>query len=333
MPPTIKDVARFARVSITSASYALNNTGTISEATRKRVLDAAEKLNYHPNAFARNLKKPKTRTIGVFISRFAGSFYEDILEGIHDAVLKTGYELLVCPETQTVHKILTHRQVDGAIIFDSKIQSDILIRLASKKFPIVVLDRQLQADYLISLLIDNQTGTREAFYHLYDQGARKIYFITGVMNSFDNLERMNTFYTEAGKNNLTVKCFEGDFTEISGYDIARTIIETNDLPEAVFCCNDQMAMGFIRAMKENNISVPEDIGIVGFDDIHFVKLMKPSLTTVAVSRFEWGSMAVTQLMDFLENEKPFQPIRIASRLVQRESSIRPYSGSVKMPSN
>ena len=92
---TIKDVAKHARVSVASASYALNGTGTISEETRKRILDVAEKLNYHPNAFARNLKKPKTLTIGVFITRFGGSFYNDILEGIHDAILKTEYELLV----------------------------------------------------------------------------------------------------------------------------------------------------------------------------------------------------------------------------------------------
>ena len=98
---TIKDVARLARVSIASASYALNDTGTISEATRKRVLEAAEQLNYHPNAFARNLKKPKTRTIGVFITRFGGSFYEEILEGIHEEVLKTDYELIVCPDSRT----------------------------------------------------------------------------------------------------------------------------------------------------------------------------------------------------------------------------------------
>src|SRR5512138_1949572 len=103
---TIKDVAEYAKVSITSASYALNGTGTISAATRRRVLKAAEELNYHPNAFARHLKKPKTRTLGVFITRFSGAFYENILEGIHETVLKTNYELIVCPDSQPVHKIL-----------------------------------------------------------------------------------------------------------------------------------------------------------------------------------------------------------------------------------
>ncbi len=319
---TIKDVARHARVSITSASYALNGTGTISEATRKRVLLAAEELNYHPNAFARNLKKRKTRTLGVFITRFGGSFYEEILEGIHDAVLKTDYELIVCPESHTKRRILTHRQVDGAIVFDSKVQSNTIIKLASKNFPIVVLDRYLEAEYLFPLLIDNQLGTREAFYHLYGQGARKIFFISGALDSFDNMERMKAFLGEADKNNVTVQCYNGNFTEESGYDIARMIIDTDDLPEAVFCANDQMAIGFIKAMKEKGLKAPDDIAIVGFDDIQIAQYMQPSLSTIGASRFAWGSSAATQLIDFLENELPFQSHRIPTRLIQRESSTR-----------
>ena len=169
---TIKDVAKRANVSITSASYALNGTGTISEATRQRVLQAAEDLNYHPNAFARHLKKQKTRTLGVFITRFGGSFYEEILEGIHDAVLQTEYELIVCPESRTKRKILTQRQVDGAIVFDSKIQSEVIIKLASKGYPIVVLDRQLDVEYVFPLLLDNQQGVKEAFQTCMQAGAR-----------------------------------------------------------------------------------------------------------------------------------------------------------------
>lgn len=317
---TIKDVAKHARVSITSASYALNGTGSISEATRKRILEAADELNYHPNAFARNLKNRKTLTIGVFITRFGGSFYEEILEGIHAAVLRTDYELIVCPESHPKRKILTHRQVDGAIIFDSKIRSDTIARLASKSFPIVVLDRYLEVDYLFPLLIDNQQGTKEAFYHLYDQGARRMFFITGAMDSFDNRERMDAFLLEAEKHNLTVQCYHGNFTEESGYDIARMIIADHDLPEAVFCANDQMAIGFIKAMKEHNLRAPDDIAVVGFDDIQIARYMQPSLSTIGASRFLWGSSAATQLIDFLESQKPFRQYRIPTKLIPRQSS-------------
>jgi LacI family transcriptional regulator len=319
---TIKDVAKHAKVSVTSASYALNRTGTISEATRKRVLAAADELNYHPNAFARNLKNRKTLTIGVFITRFGGSFYEEILEGIHDTALRTDYELIVCPESRTIRKILTQRQVDGAIVFDSKINSDVLLRLASKRFPIVVLDRYLEAEYLFPILVDNQQGAKAAFRHLYAQGARRIFFISGALDSFDNTERMRAFLSEAEKNNLTVPCFNGNFTEASGYEIARRLIKTRDLPEAVFCANDQMAIGFIKALKEHDLSAPQDVAIVGFDDIQIAKYMQPTLSTIGASRFTWGSLAATRLIDFLENESLFQPDRIPVKLIQRESSTK-----------
>jgi LacI family transcriptional regulator len=322
---TIKDVAKHAGVSVTTASYALNGTGNISDDTRKRVLHSARELNYHPNAFARNLKKQKTNTIGVFITRFGGSFYEEILEGIHDAVMKTEYELLVCPESRSKRKVLIHRQVDGAIVFDSKIESDIIVKLASKKFPIVVLDRLLNSDYLLPLLLDNRQGTKEAFYHLYNQGARRIFFVSGAMDSFDNTERKQAFLDEANKNNLTVKCYNGNFTETSGYTAAKMIIEANDLPDAVFCANDQMAIGFLKAMREHNLKAPDDIAIVGFDDIQIVKHMQPALSTIGASRFLWGAAAATQLINFLEDENPFQPHRIPTRFIQRESSTKQFN--------
>ncbi len=319
---TIKDVAKRARVSVTSTSYALNSTGSISAATRQRVLKAAEDLNYHPNAFARNLKKRKTRTIGVFISEFGGSFYEEILEGIHNAVLKTEYELIVCPESRSVRKILVHRQVDGAIIFDTKIKSESLIRLASKKFPIVVLDRYLEADYMWSLLVDNQQGVREAFSHLYAQGARRIYIVTGAKNSFDNTERTNAFLGEVQEKNIEARIYNGNFTEASGYEAASLIIESGELPDGVFCSNDQMAIGFIRAMKEHHLKAPDDIAVVGFDDIQISHFMQPTLSSIHASRFSWGAQAATQLIDFLEDEKPFQSQRMPVRLIQRESSTK-----------
>lgn len=319
---TIKDVAKHARVSITSASYALNNTGTLSAATRERVIKSAEYLNYHPNAFARNLKNRKTRTLGVFITRFSGSFYEEILEGIHDAALKADYELIVCPESRTIRKIFTQRQVDGAIVFDSKILSETILKLASAKFPIVVLDRNLQADFLFPLLIDNQQGTREAFYHLYNQGARRIAFVAGAMDSHDNMERMNAFLQEAENKDLVIQCYNGNFTEQSGYEIARSIIESGDLPDAVFCANDQMAIGFIKSMKAHHLRAPEDIAIVGFDDIQIASYMQPTLSTIGASRFLWGSQAANLLINFLDRQQPFQSNRIPTQLIARQSSTK-----------
>jgi LacI family transcriptional regulator len=319
---TIKDVARAAQVSVTAASYALNGNGTLSPATRERVLAAAEALNYHPNAFALNLKNPKTQSIGVFITRFGGSFYDEILEGIHEVTLRCGYELLVCPDSRAKRKILTHRQVDGAIVFDTKVKSEVLLRLASKRFPIIVLDRYLEADYLLPLLVDNTQGVTQAFHHLQEQGARRIYFVSGAADSYDNTERKQAFLAEAEKHTVRVQCFNGNFTEQSGYEAARAMFEAHDVPEAVFCANDQMAIGFLRAMQEFHLSAPADVAVVGFDDILIAKYMRPTLSTVGASRLAWGAAAATQLIDFLEKGQPFQPHRLPTELIRRESSTK-----------
>ncbi|MBK8021527.1 MAG: LacI family DNA-binding transcriptional regulator [Chloroflexi bacterium] len=317
---TIRDVAKRAGVSVTTASYALNDTGSIGEATRKRVLEAAESLNYHPNAFARHLKQRKTQTVGVFISRFGGSFYDEILEGIHSVILETDYELLVCPDSRSPRRILLHRQVDGALVFDHKISDDQVLKLASPRFPIVVLDRWLQNDFLLPLLLDNPQGVREAFRHLYDQGFRRIAFVAGALDSVDNAERMATFLSEAEQHHLHIPVYQGNFTEISGFEVAETILQSDQIPEAVFCANDQMAIGFLHAMKQHGLHAPHDIAIVGFDDIPLARYMQPSLSTIGASRFQWGATAIRQLIDYLENETPFQPHRISTRFLARQSS-------------
>ncbi len=317
---TIRDVAKHAGVSVTTASYALNGNGTIGEDTRRRVLEVAEQLNYHPNAFARHLKKVKTRTIGIFITRFGGAFYEDILEGIHDVVLNSDYELIVCPESRPASRILMYRQVDGAIVFDSKIANQVILKLASASFPIVVLDRNLRNDFLFPLLLDNQQGVLEAFHHLYQQGLRRLAFVAGALDSFDNSERMRSFLSEARQHDLHVPVYQGNFTEISGYEAAQAVLRAGDLPEAVFCANDQMAIGFLRAMQEHRLQAPDDIAVVGFDDIHIARHMQPSLSTVGASRFEWGATAVRQLIDFLEDQTPFRLQRIPTHFIARESS-------------
>jgi LacI family transcriptional regulator len=317
---TIRDVAKHAGVSVTTASYVLNGIGNIRDATRLRVLASAEELNYHPNAFARNLKYRKTQTIGVFISRFGGAFYEEILEGIHNVILETDYELLVCPESRSTRRMLLHRQVDGAIVFDSKIPNKALLKLAASHFPIVVLDRFLQNEFILPILLDNPQGTREAFAHLYGQGFRKLSYLAGALDSFDNAERMATCLAEAERHGLAVSVHQGNFTELSGYEIATALIQHGELPEAVFCANDQMAIGFLRALHEHHLRAPEDIAVVGFDDIPLTRYMQPSVSTIGASRVEWGRSAVQQLIDFLENETPFQPHRIPTRFIARESS-------------
>jgi LacI family transcriptional regulator len=142
------------------------------------------------------------------------------------------------------------------------------------------------------------------------------------MDSLDNTERMVTFLSEAEQHDLDVPVYQGNFTEVSGYEAAKTILQSSNLPEAVFCANDQMAIGVLCAMKELGLHAPADIAVVGFDDIPLARYMQPSLSTIGASRFEWGTAAVRQLIDFLENETPFQSHRIATHFLPRQSSSR-----------
>lgn len=319
---TLKDVARRAGVSITTVSLVLNGKGNISEETRRRVLAAAEELRYHPNAHARHLRKRRTYTIGVFIAALGGLFYEEILEGIHKVILQTDYELVICPETRSISRILSNRQVDAAIVFDVKIPSDLLISLAWKNFPIVVLDRYIEADYVFPLLIDNPGGMRQVFQHLYSQGVRKLAFVAGAADSFDNAERQQAFLEEARAHGLEVRLYQGDFTEASGYRIARQILTSGDVPEAIVCANDQMAIGCLHMLQEGGLRVPQDAALVGFDDIPVARYLQPSLTTVRVPRTDWGARAVAGLIEFLDRGTPFSAERIPAHLVVRESSLR-----------
>lgn len=319
---TIRDVAQHAGVSITTASLVLNGKGNISETTRQRVLAAAEALNYHPNAHARHLKKRRTRTIGVFISALGGLFYEEILDGIHSIILQTDYELIVCPETRAPSRILSNRQVDAAIVFNIHIPGELLVRLAWKRFPIVVMDRNLQSEYVYPLLIDNPAGTRAVFQHFYEQGLHRLAFVAGSPDAFDNAERQATFLEEAQAHGLQVLFAQGHFTEESGYQAAQQLLATDPLPEAVFCANDQMAIGFLKAMQERGLKAPDDIAIVGFDDIPVARYFQPPLSTVRVSRVEWGKRAAQSLIDFLEHETPICTERLPTVFIPRQSSQR-----------
>jgi LacI family transcriptional regulator len=319
---TIKDVAQHAGVSITTASLVLNGKGNISAETRQRVLDSAKALNYHPNAHARHLKKRRTRTIGVFISALGGLFYEEILEGIHTTLLQTDYELIVCPEARAPSRILSNRQVDAAIIFNIKIPSELLTSLAWERFPIVVLDRDLRADYVFPLLIDNAGGTRAVFEHLYRQGMRRLAFISGSPEAFDNRERQETFLAEAARHGVQVQFYQGYFTEDSGYQAGKQLLAAGALPEAVFCANDQMAIGLLEALQEQKLRVPQDIAVVGFDDIPVARYLQPPLSTVRVSRRDWGARAARGLVDLLEQGIPFSTERIPAQFIPRQSSLR-----------
>ncbi|WP_101845556.1 LacI family DNA-binding transcriptional regulator [Halobacillus sp. Marseille-P3879] len=320
---TLKDVAKKANVSVATASYVMNGSELITKPTKDKVMLAAKELGYRPNGNAKNLKKNKSNIIGFFLSGFTGPFFNELLEGIQRTVIKRGYEMVVCASDHK-HRLLLEQYVDGAIILNYHIGDELLDSLANDKFPIVVLDRELENPHINQILLPNKLGMEQAVNHLVDQGHQRIGFIAGSIESFDGESRLEGFKESLAEKGLTLydgDLIRADFTEISGLLSMNKFLEENsDYPTAFVSANDEMAMGAIKAIQQKGRKVPEDIALVGFDDIDLARYAQPSLTTIRVQKKQWGQTAAETLFDMLENKEEFKEAEIPIEFIHRHSS-------------
>lgn len=320
---TLKDVAKLASVSLTTASYSLNNNPLITEETKRKVLKAAQELNYRPNGIAKNLKNQKTNIIGLFISGFSGPFFNEMISGVQDIVMKDGYELVVCA-TVDQHRLLVERYVDGAIVLNYHMDDALLESLASEKFPIVVMDRRLDHPFIQNVLLPNEKGITVAVEELIQKGHRRIGFVAGSDKAYDGEMRLKGFRQAIENKGLGLKeedIIRADFTEISGHiQMDRFLEENDDYPTAFICANDEMAIGAIRSLKEKGLHVPEDVAVVGFDDINVAQYLNPSLTTIRVHRQQWGNIAAKTLLRMMNQEFGFEVKETAIEYVSRKST-------------
>jgi LacI family transcriptional regulator len=320
---TLKDVAKRAGVSVSTASYSLNGSTLISDDTKKKVLDAAKEIGYRPNGLAKNLKEQKTNIIGLFLSGFTGPFFTDMMEGIQDVVMQKGYELVVCASVDK-HRLLVERYVDGAIILNYHMDDELLQSIATEKFPCIVMDRELQNPFIKNILLPNELGTATAVNYLIEKGHKRIGFIAGSKESYDGETRLKGFKEEVQKHNMNFlehDLLRADFTEASGYLAMSQYMDQmgKELPSAIVCANDEMAMGAIRAVQERELKVPEDIAVVGFDDIYVSQFFNPPLTTIRVPRKQWGTIAAETLFKMIDNQFDYEPDPISVELMSRNS--------------
>ncbi|KIY23515.1 LacI family DNA-binding transcriptional regulator [Mesobacillus subterraneus] len=321
---TLKDVAKLAGVSVSTASYSINGSNLITEETKSKVLHAAKEIGYRPNGLAKNLKEQKTNIIGLFLSGFTGPFFNDMMEGIQDVVMKMGYEMVVCASVDK-HRLLVERYVDGAIILNYHMDDELLGSLASEKLPIVVLDRNFKNPFIKNILLPNQLGSALSVRHLIEKGHTRIGYIAGSEESYDGESRLKGFLSELQNHGvafLDTDLIRADFTELSGYlEMSRFLNrQNNDLPSAMVCANDEMAMGTARAIQETGLQIPGDIALVGFDDIYVSKYFTPSLSTIEVPRKQWGTLAATTLFKMLDGQLDFEPEPLTVKLKVRNSS-------------
>jgi LacI family transcriptional regulator len=334
MAVTIKDVAKAANVSVASVSRALNGSSSVTEETRKLVLETARTLRYVPHSGARSLSTSRTNTIGVVLPDLYGEFFSELIRGIDVAARRRGLHLLVssshgdAAEAGAALRAMSGR-VDGLIVMSPHIDAGFLAANLPDTLPIVLLNTHDAGHQCSSLAIDNYGGAAAMVQHLVEMGHRRIVMITGPANNFESEERLRGFRETIARlvpghdqNELTV--LHGDFSEESGYRAGHQLQALKRLPDAVFAANDMMAIGCLFALGEAGLRVPRDIALAGFDDIPTVRFVTPPLTTVRVRIAEMGSRALETLAFQVENP---DGTKRSNQVLQTELVVRRSCGS------
>ncbi len=317
---SLKEVARKAKVAVSTASLALNNKSRVSPDTRRRVADAAKALNYYPHSIARSLKNRRTDTVGFLMGGFGGPVYAELVQSVHDTLARHGLDMVVC--FAPAFGRFTHgRMLDGAIVLDAPTPNRLLEQVAARGMPTVVMDREFACANLRSVLLDNRGGSRAMVAHLLSRGHRALTFVGGPVNSYDSHRRRDGFLAALGDAGLEPAGeLVTDFTEQGGHDAVRGLLGSGARPRALFCANDETAIGALQALAESGLRVPGDVVVTGFDDIELARYTAPRLTTVSVPRAAWGAAAAEALVESLAGRA--RPVRrtIGVELVVREST-------------
>jgi LacI family transcriptional regulator len=328
---TIKDIARLAGVSKSTVSKALNNRPDVGEGTKRKVLEIAKNVDFTPHAFGKALKKKTSENIGVIFCRDLHSlsgnpFYSRVLEGIEAELAMNSYNLLLQIINETtpdkLPKMIRERLVDGLILVGTFHENHIQCILDSH-LKVVLIDPNVQRSEYSQVLIDNEHGAFEATKYLIDRGHKRIGFISGDLSRVSFQQRYDGYVKALKSRNIEVdeNLIRTGGLE-NGYEFVNYLLNKNNLT-AIFSANDINALLGYKAIHEMRLKIPDDISIIGFDDIDLSRLASPPLTTIRVHKEELGSVAVRTLLRVVRNneEKPMTAV-VPIQLMERES-VRP----------
>lgn len=329
---TIHDVAKESGVSYSTVSRVLNGFTFVKEETRTKVLATAEKLGYVANMQARSLAGGKTRIIGLLVPGLDNGYIGEIVRGIDEEIAKFNYDLMlyttrrrVGSEAQYV-KTISNGLSDGIILIVPLFDREYLVSLREHNFPYVVVD-QTDPQYH-SAVVDstNWQGAYDATKYLIDLGHRRIGFIKGLDAIQSTVDRLAGYKAALSDHNVffdATLVIEGDFFTGGGYKAGRQLVQRKHRPTAIFASNDLMALGVMQAIHEQGLRIPQDISLIGFDDIPQASLVHPQLTTVRQPLEQMGRIAVNLLIEQIEHtedsERAIRRVTLATRLIERES--------------
>ncbi|MEI9806907.1 MAG: LacI family DNA-binding transcriptional regulator [Bacteroidota bacterium] len=342
-PATIKDIARQLNISISTVSRALRNAPDVNIDTKKAVMALSEELSYHPNKLALSLKQRQTHNIGVLVPNL-DYVMSTMVKGIDEVALEAGYTVMVCQSNESFgREILNARRlldslVDGFIISVSSETKvfDHFRRIQEKHMPMVVFDRVTPHLIAPSVRIDNMDGGFQATEHLIEQGYKRIAILAGPKNLGISNSRMEGYINALKKykikpdDDLIIHC---DFNQDYAYVATRELLAMKKRPDAIFTISDRMAIGAMLAIKEKGLTMPHDIGLVGFNNEPVTSLVTPSISSVDQPAFELGKIAAKLFIERIHNNEDMNNVEeiLKTKLIIRESSqrITPKNGRIK----
>lgn len=332
--PTIHDIARVLNISASTVSRALSDNPRISMKTKEKIKAVAVSMGYRPNTLASNLRNKKSNTIGIVVPLINRHFFSSVISGAEEVAFKAGYNVVISQsndladkEINIVQSMFSNR-VDGLIISIAMQTNtfDHLKIFRKKNIPLVFFDRAVPEIETDKIVVDDFAGGFRVTQHLIDQGYQRIAHLAGTQNLMTYFDRKNGYVSALQKNNIPHDesiVIINTLTSEEGITAVQQLMTLENPPDAIFCGNDTTALSAMIYLRDKGIRIPQDIGIVGFSNEPFSKVVSPSITTIAQPGFQMGQKAAESIIRQIETkERSFQTIVLPTELIIRESSCR-----------
>jgi DNA-binding LacI/PurR family transcriptional regulator len=332
----IRMVAALARVSIATVSRTINHIPTVDPALAKRVWKAIKKLDYFPNTQARALVSGKSHILGLIVSEITNPFFPELIQRFEECAVSQGYEILITSTNYDPKRMVScvrrmiERKVDGVAVMTFGVEEPLLEQLANQEIPFVYVDSRPQQSAAMTLNVDYRHGIWQGVQHLAVLGHRKIAFLSGPLHLHTARLRYDAFVDSLRQIGITANSswlIEGDHTLEGGLRGMRKLLQSNDMPTAILCSNDISAIGVMHAVLGAELRIPDDLSVVGFDDVHIAQFTFPPLTTIRLSCCDLAQGAVAILCSGLRADKSTN--EISNLTISTELIVRCTTGIPK----
>ncbi|ABV32961.1 LacI family DNA-binding transcriptional regulator [Pseudothermotoga lettingae] len=324
----LKDVANLTNVSISTVSKVLNGKGRVSEKKRREILKVARQLGYTPNYHARTMaRRSRILTIGLIVPDITNPFFAKLTKGVEKTCGEDALIILMDSfrNLEREEKLIKNARffgIDGIIIGNSRVNDELVLEV-SKYIPVVVFDKDYECENVVSIVLDNYHGAYSATKHLIENGCTHVVHLGGTHELFVSLQRANGYEAAMRESGFQPRIFATGYDENKGYENMKKILKQGETVDGIFCMNDLVAMGAMKAVKEFGLNIPKDIAIVGFDDDeNLCEIISPSLSSVHQPVEEMGQISAKLLFELIKKDLKIKRYVFSPHLVIRQSSLK-----------